>query len=195
MSQRITLRRRPTVGRILAPRGDSLIVTGLGSPTWDTFAAGDHELNFYTWGGMGGATMVGLGLAISQSRRRVIVITGDGEVLMGMGSLATVGVQKPSNLAVVVIDNERYGETGQQTTHTYHGVELASVALASGFRDATTAYTRAQLNDAIDLIYDGPGPVLAVVKVRADAEPLTLPERDGPYLKSRFRQALLGTND
>ncbi len=195
MSQRITLRRRPTVARILAPRGDSLIVTGLGSTTWDTFAAGDHELNFYTWGGMGGAAMVGLGLAISQPRRRVLVITGDGEMLMGMGSLATIGVQKPGNLAVVVIDNERYGETGQQTTHTHHGVELASIALATGFRDAITAYTRAQLNDAIDLIYDSQGPVFALVKVRPDSEPLTLPERDGPYLKSRFRQALLGTND
>lgn len=139
--------------------------------------------------------MVGLGLALAQPKRRVVVVTGDGEMLMGMGSLATIGVQKPGNLAVVVIDNERYGETGQQATHTSYGVDLAGVALASGFRDAVTAYTRAQLNDAIDTIYDGQGPFFAVVKVRADSEPLTLPERDGPYLKSRFRQALLGTND
>lgn len=180
---------------ILAPRGDGLVVTGLGSTTWDTFAAGDSPLNFYTWGGMGGAAMVGLGLAVAQPKRRVVVVTGDGEMLMGMGSFATIGVQKPTNLAVVVLDNERYGETGQQVTHTHHGVDLAGVAVSSGFRDAVTAYTRGQLNDAIDLIYDGQGPFLAVVKVRPDSEELMLPERDGTYLKSRFRQALLGTND
>ena len=195
MSQRITLRRRPTVASILAPRGDSLVVTGLGSTTWDTYAAGDSPLTFYTWGGMGGATMVGLGLAMAQPKRRVVVITGDGEMLMGMGSLATAGVQRPSNLAVVVIDNERYGETGQQETHTHHGIDLARVALACGFREAVTAYSRAQLADAIDLVYDGPGPFLAVVKVRAGSEALVLPERDGPLLKSRFREALLGTSD
>jgi len=192
VSQRITLRRRRAVASILAPRGDALLVTGLGSTTWDAFAHGDHDLNFYTWGGMGGAAMIGLGLAIAQTKRRVVVLTGDGEMLMGLGSLATIGVQRAANLAVVVIDNERYGETGQQETHTHFGVSIAGVGLASGFRDAVTAYTRAQLNDAIDLIYDGQGPVLAVVKVRPESEPLTLPDRDGPYLKGRFREALLG---
>lgn len=195
MTQRITLRRRPAVASILAPRGDSLVVTGLGSATWDTAAAGDNALNFYTWGGMGGAAMVGLGLALAQPKRRTLVITGDGEMLMGLGSLATIGVQKPTNMAVVVIDNEHYGETGQQETHTHHCVDLAGIALAAGFREAVTAYTRAQLDDAIDLVYDGQGPILAVVKVKPGSEELTLPDRDGPYLKSRFREALLGASD
>ena len=124
------LDRREVVARILAERGDTLVVTGLGSTTWDAAAAGDHPNNFYLWGGMGGAAMVGLGLANAQPGRRVLVITGDGEMLMGLAGLATIGVSGPSNLAVVVIDNERYGETGMQETHTAHGVDLAAVARA-----------------------------------------------------------------
>ena len=98
--KKITLDRRKVVSRILKDRGDALVVTGLGAPTWDAAAAGDHPNNFYLWGGMGGAAMTGLGLAMAQPKRRVLVITGDGEMLMGLGGLATVAVQKPSNLAI-----------------------------------------------------------------------------------------------
>src|SRR3970282_433645 len=111
-----TLERRKVVADILKQRGDALVVAGLGAPTWDAAAAGDHALNFHTWGGMGGAAMIGLGLALAQPARRVLVITGDGELLMGLGSLATIAVQRPRNLAVIVVDNERYGETGMQDT-------------------------------------------------------------------------------
>ena len=109
--KRPELDRRAVAARILQHRRDALVVAGLGAPCWDTAAAGDDALNFYTWGGMGGAAMVGLGLALAQPERRVLIITGDGEILMGLGSLATIGVQNPGNLAVVVMDNEHYGET------------------------------------------------------------------------------------
>src|SRR5215831_11168755 len=118
MSEENKLSRRGAIARILAGRGDTLLVTGLGSPTYDCAAAGDHPLNFYLWGAMGSAVTVGLGVALAQPKRRVLVITGDGEMLMGLGALATVAVKKPDNLAIVVIDNERYGETGMQRTHT-----------------------------------------------------------------------------
>jgi len=124
-----TLDRREAVAEILKRRGDALVVAGLGAPCWDTAAAGEHPLNFYTWGGMGGAAMIGLGLALAQPRRRVLVITGDGEMLMGLGALATIGVQQPRNLAVIVMDNEHYGETGMQQTHTRLGVDLAGTLL------------------------------------------------------------------
>ena len=123
-----TLRRREVVGSLLKDRKDLLVVAGLGSTAWDITAAGDHDLGFPLWGAMGQAAMIGLGLAIAQPKRRVLVITGDGEMLMGLGALATIGVQHPKNLTVVVIDNERYGETGMQHTHTAHGVDLAGVA-------------------------------------------------------------------
>src|SRR6266852_9960713 len=113
-----------------------LLVTGRGSTTYDAAAIGDDPRNFYLWGAMGAAAMIGLGLALARPERRVLVVTGDGEMLMGLGSLATIGVQRPANLTLVVIDNQRYGETGMQATHTASGVDLAAVAKACGFRDS-----------------------------------------------------------
>jgi len=187
-----TLDRRKVVAEILKSRGDALIVPGLGSTTWDAAAAGDHPLNFYTWGGMGGAAMIGLGLALAQPKRRVLVITGDGEMLMGLGSLATIAVQRPHNLAVIVIDNERYGETGMQLTHTRHGVDLAGMARAAGFRAAGTIYSAAQLKTWIPRLYRQPGPLFATIKVTTHRAPTVLPLRDGTAIKNRFREALLG---
>ena len=122
------LDRRPFVARLLADRLDLLVVTGLGSPTYDVAAAGDHPLNFYLWAGMGGAAMIGLGLALARPDRRVAVITGDGEALMGLGSLATIGAKGAGNLAIVVLDNQHYGETGMQASHTKAGVDLVRIA-------------------------------------------------------------------
>src|SRR5918992_3348360 len=122
-----TLDRREVVKAILDRRNDTLVVTGLGSSCYDA-GVYDHPNTFYLWGAMGAAAMVGLGLALAQPARRVLVVTGDGEMLMGLGSLATIGAHQPANLTVVVIDNERYGETGMQSTHTAHGVDLSAVA-------------------------------------------------------------------
>ena len=187
-----TLDRRKVAAEILKQRGDALVVTGLGAPTWDVAAAGDNPLNFYTWGGMGGAAMIGLGLALAQPKRRVLVITGDGELLMGLGSLATIGVQQPRNLAIVVMDNEHYGETGMQETHTRFGVDLAGVAKAAGFRACGNVQAAAQLKTWIQRLYKQPGPLFINIKVTTEAAPLVLPVRDGPTLRNRFREALLG---
>ena len=193
MQEQGKLQRRSAVARILADRGDILVVTGLGSPTYDCAAAGDHPNNFYLWGAMGSALTVGLGLAMAQPRRRVLVITGDGELLMGLGALATAGVKKPENLAVAVIDNEHYGETGMQRTHTSAGVDLAGIAKLAGFRETTTVRDTPALESVVPLLYKGKGPVLAVLKVSTAKDPLVLPSWDGPFLKNRFRQAVLGT--
>ena len=188
-----TLDRRRVVADILRKRGDALVVAGLGAPVWDTAAAGDHAINFYTWGGMGGAAMIGLGLALAQPKRRVLVITGDGELLMGLGSLATIGVQQPRNLAVIVMDNERYGETGMQDTHTRFGVDLAGIAKSAGFGTSGTVYSAAQLKTWIPRFHRQAGPVFCDIKVTTQAAPMVLPVRDGPTLRNRFREALLGT--
>ena len=186
------LRRRSVVDALLADRGGLLVVAGLGAPAWDVAAAGDCPLDFPLWGAMGGAVMVGLGLALAQPGRRVVVVTGDGEMLMGIGSLATVAVQAPANLAIAVLDNERYGETGMQPTHTAHGVDLSALAGAAGFPVTALASDADALGTAIDLVRDAPGPVFVTIKVRAEALPLVLPPRDGAALKDRFRAALLG---
>jgi len=186
-----TLHRREVVSTLLGDRGDLLVVAGLGAPAWDCAAAGDHDLTFPLWGGMGLAVMTGLGLACARPEQRVLVVTGDGEMLMGLGALATVGVQKPGNLTVVVLDNERYGETGMQPTHTAHGVDLAGVARACGFPWTSTVTDAADLPELRGAIHEGSGPGLAVVKVIAESPPLVLPPRDGVLLKERFRTALL----
>jgi len=186
------LQRREVVAAILRQRGDALVITGLGSPTWDACAAGDDVRNFYLWGGMGGAPMIGLGLALAQPQRRVLVLTGDGEMLMGVGSLATIGVQRPANLSIVVLDNEHYGETGMQATHTGAGVDLAAIAKASLFAETATLRTQADLQAFIPKLYASQGPVFASVKVSTDKVPMTLPLRDGTHIKNRFREALLG---
>jgi thiamine pyrophosphate-dependent acetolactate synthase large subunit-like protein len=188
------LMRREVVAQILAERGDALLVTGLGSPTYDCAAAGDSPLNFYLWGAMGSAVTVGLGLALAQPQRRVLVITGDGELLMGLGALATVGVKQPGNLAIAVIDNERYGETGGQRTHTSAGVDLAAIARAAGFGQTATVRQETELKSAIPMLIMAKGPILVVLKVSTAKDPLVLPSWDGHLQKSRFRQALLGAN-
>jgi thiamine pyrophosphate-dependent acetolactate synthase large subunit-like protein len=187
-----TLKRREVVAQLLADRGELLVVAGLGSTAWDCTAAGDHPLTFPLWGAMGQAAMMGLGLALAKPERRVLVVTGDGEMLMGMGSLATIGVQQPANLSVVVIDNERYGETGMQATHTASGVDLAAVARACGFANAVTLTRAGEIAGLRAAIHGQRGPNFATVKVVADKVPIILPPRDGALLKARFRRALLG---
>jgi len=187
-----TLHRREVVAALLADRGDPLVVAGLGAPAWDCAAAGDHPLTFSLWGGMGLAAMTGLGLACARPDRRVLVVTGDGEMLMGLGSLATIAVQAPPNLSIVALDNERYGETGMQPTHTAHGVDLAGVARACGFASAATITDASRLEALREAVHRGVGPLFAVVKVAAEKPPLVVPPRDGVLLKERFRRALLG---
>ena len=179
------MKRRDVVRTLLKNRKDLLVVAGLGSTAWDCTAAGDSPLTFPMWGAMGQAAMLGLGLALAQPKRRVLVVTGDGEALMGLGALATIGVQKPPNLTVVVIDNERYGETGMQHTHTAQGVDLAGVAQACGLK----VYDFPAIGKAI---HGKTGPNFCAVKVKAEKIPLVLPPREGALLKARFRRALLG---
>ncbi len=190
----MSLHRRNVVKKLLEKRGELLVVAGLGSTAWDITAAGDSPLSFPLWGAMGQAAMIGLGLALAQPKRRVLVVTGDGEMLMGLGSLATIGVQQPANLSVVVIDNERYGETGMQATHTADGVDLAGVAKACGFTNSKLFSTAKEMTPLRELVYRKKGPNFAQVKVAAEKVPLVLPPHDGVLLKARFRRALLGNS-
>ena len=127
-SEQYPLRRRTVVKQLLDAMPEALVITGLGATAWDVTAAGDSPRQFPLWGAMGGAAMIGLGLALAQPQHRVLVITGDGELLMGLGGLATIAVQSPANLVLAVIDNERYGETGMQLTHSAYGVDFAAIA-------------------------------------------------------------------
>lgn len=185
------LDRRRVVARLVADRSSMVIVAGLGSPSWDLAAAGDHPLNFYLWGAMGGACMTALGLAMAQRHRRIVVIVGDGEMLMGLGSLATIATAHAANLAILVLDNERYGETGNQPTATAAGADLEAIARAAGFAAAMTIRAEDQIDAALRMLRQQAGPTLVVAKVGTEQLPKVLPPRDAGYLKHRLRGALL----
>lgn len=187
------LPRRETVAMLLADRPRELfVIAGLGSATYDLAAAGDDARNFYLWGAMGGALAMGLGLALAQPSKRILVLTGDGELLMGLGSLATVGAKAVRNLALAVLDNEAYGETGGQPSHTAHGIDLAAIARACRFRAVVTVRTPEEVGGLRDLLLRAPGPVLGVIKTAAADMPRVLPERDGHAIRRRFREAVVG---
>lgn len=184
------LDRRAAIEVLLEKRGDLLLVTGLGSTTWDAASVGDDERNFYLWGAMGGAAMVGLGVAIARPDRRVLVVTGDGEMLMGLGSLATIGVQRPSNLAIAVFDNGTYAETGRQASHTAEAVSLIGVAQSCGFKETFDVTDELGLREFAARLVDAATTLFARVAIRAEEPPRVLPPRDGVLLKIRFRHAI-----
>ena len=184
------LDRRAAIRILLEKRDDLLLVTGLGSTTWDAASVGDDPRNFYLWGAMGAAALVGLGLAIAQPQRPVLVVTGDGEMLMGLGGLATIGAQRPPNLAIAVFDNGHYGETGMQPSHTAAGVELAGIARACGIRETFDIGDELGLREVAGRVRQPKTTLFARVAIRADEPPRILPPRDGVFLKTRFRRAL-----
>lgn len=185
------LDRRSAVARLLAARGDCLVVTGLGAPTYDVAAADDSDRNFYLWGAMGGAAMVGLGLALARPRESVVVVTGDGEMLMGLGAFATIAAQAPGNLTIVVLDNRVYGETGGQASHTALGADLAVVAKGCGIADAAHVTTMDEVDALATTLARPAGATrVRIVAIEAGDAPRIIPERDGAVLKARFRAAL-----
>ena len=190
MSDAAALNRRDAVKSLMAACPEALVIAGLGSSAYDLFAAGDRDLNFYLWGAMGGAASMGLGLALAQPKKSVLVITGDGEQLMGLGSLATIGAQQPNNLTVVVLDNGHYGETGMQASHTALGASLTAVATACGLGWTMDIAKMAALQTLAERIKAKQACGLARVRVSADELPRALPNRDAVFLKNRFRSAL-----
>ncbi|KRQ02945.1 MULTISPECIES: thiamine pyrophosphate-dependent enzyme [Bradyrhizobium] len=191
MSKANLLDRRAVVSELLKDRKGAFAVGGLGASTYDIAAAGDHDRNFYLWGGMGGAVMIGLGLALAQPTLPVVVITGDGEMLMGMGSLATVGLQQPKNLSIIVLDNEAYGETGGQASHTGGTADLVGVAKACGIGDSRAISTMAEVEAFASSLQDvTAGPRFASAKIDGANLERVLSSRDGTYLVNRIRGSI-----
>ncbi|PDT79159.1 thiamine pyrophosphate-dependent enzyme [Bradyrhizobium sp. C9] len=191
MSKANLLDRRAVVSELLRDRKGAFAVGGLGASTYDIAAAGDHERNFYLWGGMGGAVMIGLGLALAQPTLPVVVITGDGEMLMGMGSLATVALQQPKNLSIIVLDNEAYGETGGQASHTGGPADLVGVAKACGIGDSRSISTMAEVEAFASSLQDvTAGPRFASAKIDGANQERVLSSRDGTYIVNRIRGSI-----
>ena len=191
MSKANHLDRRQVVATLLADRKGAVAIGGLGASTYDIAAAGDHDRNLYLWGAMGGAVMIGLGLALAQPELPVVVITGDGEMLMGMGSLATVGLQQPKNLTILVLDNESYGETGGQPSHTAAAADLVGIARACGISDSRALTTQMELKTFAKSLHEvSAGPRFANVKIDAANLERVLSNRDGRFILTRLRGSL-----
>jgi phosphonopyruvate decarboxylase len=182
--------RRAFVSQLIAATPDALVISGLGSPSYDVFAAGDRDHNFYLWGAMGGAAALGLGLALAQPERAVLVITGDGEQLMGVGTLGTIGAKQPPNLTILVLDNGHFGETGMQRSHTSLGTDLVAVARGFGIREAFSVRETGQAGEVAERVRARRGVTFVQALISPDEPPRALPPRDGVHVKNRFRAAL-----
>ncbi|MEM7195810.1 MAG: thiamine pyrophosphate-dependent enzyme [Pseudomonadota bacterium] len=188
---RLVMDRRAAVAKLLDARNDALVVSGLGSPSYDVYAHGDNDANYYLWGAMGGAALTGLGLAQAQPDKRVMVITGDGEMLMAFGSLPTIAVAAPLNLDIIVLDNHHYGETGMQKSHTGMGIDFSKIAMATGFADSGVLYNLCEVDTLCETLNSvSAGPRLYVLKVEAKNLQRALPPRDAVFIKNRFRSHL-----
>ena len=184
------IERRPFVAELMKLRNGALVVPGLGSPTWDIFASGDSPEFLYSWGGMGLALSTALGVALAQPNKRVLCITGDGEMMMGIGSLAVVAAQAPRNLGILVLDNERFSETGRQPGLTGKNTNLCAVARGFGIGETAEITDAAQVKDLAHLMFATPGPTFAVAKIAITEDPWALPEKDGATIARRFQQAM-----
>jgi thiamine pyrophosphate-dependent acetolactate synthase large subunit-like protein len=184
------IHRRPFIAELMRHRDGALIIPGLGSATWDLSAAGDSPEYLYSWGGMGLALPTAIGLAIAQPQKRVVVVTGDGELLMGIGALGVAADQAPANLAILVLDNEHFGETGRQTGLTGAKTDLIAVAKGFGFNHTMLVTGQGQMTALAELLFKAPGPCFAVAKIALSHDPWSLPEKDGAAIAHRFRVAV-----
>ena len=184
------LDRRQAVPALIGRHQDFLIVTGLAGTSRDIAALTDDGAHTYTMAGaMGGASMIGLGLALARRDKRVLVVTGDGELLMNVGSLATIAVLNPANLSVVCVDNGHYGETGYQRSHTSLGVDLEKIAAASGIKRTLSIERETELAAGARLIREGNSASFVLLRVKPTEPPAYKRDLDPATCRTRFRVA------
>ena len=187
------LDRREAVPALIGRHEDFLIIAGLAGTARDiAHLVKDGDNAFTLAGAMGAAAAMGLGLALARPDKRVLVITGDGELLMNVGTLATIAVLNPPNLAIVCVDNGHYGETGYQKSHTSLGVDLEKIAAGSGLKRTRTVSREDELADGPRFLREGNGTAFVVLKVKPDDPPPYKRNMDPASCRTRFRTALLG---
>lgn len=187
------LDRRDAVPALIGRHEDFLIVSGLAGTSKDVAALTRDGANAYTMAGaMGGAAMIGLGLALARPDRRVLVVTGDGELLMNVGALATIAVLNPANLAILCVDNGHYGETGYQKSHTSLGVDLEKIAAGCGVARTRTVTHEAEIEGGARLLREGNGTAFVVLRVKPTDPPAYKRNMDPASCRNRFKSALSG---
>lgn len=186
------LKRREVLAQVLEARGDALVVPGLGTSTYDLFAVSPSDNNAYIWNAMGLTVSTAIGLAIAQPDRRVLVVTGDGEMMMGIGSLSVVAAQKLKNLSILVMDNEMFEETGKQTGLSAVTADICKIAEGSGIEKTMFVSTGNEVARLGKFLLEEDGPVLAVAKVGPSTDKPIFPSMDGPGIVKTVRASVLG---
>src|SRR5437763_10469120 len=185
------LDRRDAIPKLVGRHDDFLFVTGLAGTSRDIAALTKDGAHIYSMAGaMGGACMMGLGLALARPDKRVLVVTGDGELLMNLGSLAAIAVMNPSNLAIVCVDNGHYGETGWQKSHTSLGVDLEKIAIGAGIKRTMTINQESELAAGSRFIREGNGTGFVLLRVKPTEPPVSARNFDAAFCRDRFRMAL-----
>lgn len=187
------IHRRDLVKTLVGNRPENLLaVSSLGSSTWDLTASGDDSRNFCFIGAMGQAAPFALGLAIAQPEKRVLLIAGDGEILMGLGALATIANCAPKNLSIVVLDNESYVETGNQPTATSGKTNLTAVAAACGFEHVSDVTDASGIDGLVKTVSQAQNLTFTTVKIINESLPLAFPfSFDGAQAFNRFQIAAM----
>src|SRR5262245_50053285 len=189
----VVLDRGEAMPKLIGRHEDFLIVTGLGGSAHDVGAVtGDSGHVFSLGGAMGAPCMIGLGLALAQPKKQILVVTGDGDLLMNVGSLATIAVMNPPNLAIICVDNGHYGETGWQKSHTSLGVDLEKIAAGSGIKRTMTCTQEADLERGARFIREGNSAGFVLLRVLPTEPPHFQRNFDASFCRNRFRAALLG---
>lgn len=193
-TDRFLLDRREAVPALVGNPDDFLIISGLAGTVYDMTSLTNNGNNFFGLGGaMGAACMMGLGLALAQPNKKVLVATGDGELLMSLGSLATIGVINPPNLSIICVDNGHYGETGYQKTHTYRGVDIEKFAQGARIKKTCTVTKQEQIPDAARMLREGGDTSFVLLSVKPTDAPKVKLNLQGDVCRFRFRRTLLGT--
>src|SRR5437667_7778638 len=187
----VVLERGEAVPKLIGRHEDFLFVTGLGGSAHDVCAVTGDNAHLYSLGGaMGAACMMGLGLALARPDKQVLVVPGDGELLMTVGALATISVMNPSNLAIVCVDNGHYGETGWQKSHTSLGVDLEKIAIGFGIKRTMTIAQEADLAAGSRFVREGNGTGFVLLRVKPTEPPHSKRNFDAVFCRDRFRMAL-----
>lgn len=187
----VVLERGDAVPKLIARHEDFLLISGLGGTAHDVGSvAGDSAHVFSCSGAMGAPCMMGLGLALAQPKKRVLVVTGDGDLLMNMGALCTISVVNPPNLAIVCVDNGHYGETGWQKSHTSLGVDLEKIAQGAGIRRTMTVAQESDLERGSRFIREGNSTGFLLLRVKPTEPPQFKRNLDAALCRTRFRRAL-----
>ena len=188
-----TMDRGEAVPRLLGDLDDFIVVTGLAGPAKHVanIARGNPNC-FYMAGAMGGAVAMGLGLALAQPKKKVLVVTGDGELLMNVGSLATAAVRNPANLSIVCVDNGHYGETGYQLSHTTLSTDLATMATGAGIGTVRAVSEESEMDEASRVLRESNGVSFVLLRVSTAEPPKFRRSLDAVANKIRFRETLLG---